>query len=557
MNLRLLAPFLLTLAAAAQPAPPPKPATVEGSVVNSVTGAALRKADVTLANGEITEEMVAMMQQFAKGARLPDAQVATRTFTAATDAEGKFRFENVPPGTYWLTVKKVGFEDVHYSAKGGRTDEGASFHLAAGQALTEVAVRMVPHGSISGRVLDEDGDPFPTANVTAQKYVYSGGHRRLMPADMAQTNNRGEFTLSKLPPGTYFLCADVQNMAFGERPAPPPADGSPETAYVGTYYPSALSAAEAQKVEVAAGGEVNGIAILLRKSRVVRMSGKLVDAAGAPIRAAQVMIMDVSRVGSMSMRMVNDPEGKFELTNLQPGAYTAMIMQMQGSSPKVTMLPLLVPDKNTENLKLGPLPEGTIQGGVTVEGDSKLPLENFTAMLTPSQAVVMPITAKADSAGAFALEHIVPASYDLALSHLPGETYVKSVVFNGREVAGQTLDCSSSASGTLRIVLGTDGGQVDASVMREDQHAAGATVLLLPADPARRTPDNIRTEWSDQSGHALVHNVPPGDYLAFAWEKIEDGQWFDPDFIKTVEGHAVKVRVTSKGSGKIELKLVK
>ena len=558
MNTGLGTLLLAAFAAAAQQQPAAqKPGVVEGAVVNSVTGAPLRKADVTLANGNLTEEMVAMVKQFNKGTAMPGQHVATKTLGMSTDAEGKFRFENVAPGTYWLTVKKAGFGDVHYTPKAGGGEDGASFYLASGQEMSRIEVRMVPHGSISGRVLDEDGDPYPTANVTAQKYSYGRGHRRLAPADFARTNGRGEFTLGNLPPGSYFICADVQNVDIAVKPPPPPADGAPETAYVGTYYPSTIDVSQAQKIEVAPGGEVNGLSILLRKSRVVRVSGKLVDAGGAPIKTAQVMLMDSARVGSMSMRLVNDPEGKFELTNLQPGTYTAMVMQMQGSSPKMTMVPLFVPEKNLENVKLGPPPEGTIQGSVTLDGDAAVKLQDFTVILTPAQPVaVMPATAKADSAGAFVLEHVTAASYDLVLAHIPAGAYLKSVMFNGREALGQPLDCMAGAAGTLHIVLGTDGGRVDALVKRDDKPVSDATVVLLPADPARRFPDAVRTVSSNQFGHALLKDVPPADYLLFAWEKIEDDQWFDPDFMKTVESGAVKVTVRSKSGETAEVPLI-
>jgi len=558
MNFRHLAPLLLAAAAAAQTPAVQKPASVEGTVINSVTGAPVRKADVTLSNGQITGEMAAMMKQYAKN--FPDQTVATRSYTAASDAAGKFRFENLPPGAYWLTAKKAGFGDARYSAKDAGGGEGASFRLSAGQELTQVEVRMAPHGSISGRVLDEDGDPFPTANVSALTYTYVAGRRRLMPVDMAQTNGRGEFSLSKLPPGRYVICADVQNLQFGDQPAPPPADGSPELAYVSTYFPGATDVTQAQTTEIAAGAEVTGLSIPLRKSQVVRIKGKLVDANGDPIKAAQIMLMGGSRIGSMTMRAVNDPEGKFEIANLQPGTYTAMVMQMQGSSPKMSMIPLVVSDKNMEDVKLGPRPDGAIQGTVSVDGragDAKLPVKDLQVTLTPAESTaVMPAYARADADGAFTLEHVTPASYDLLLSRVPEGGYVKSVLFNGREMLGQPLDCNTSASGTLRIVLGADGGQVDAGVMREEKRVSGATVLLLPADPARRFPEAVRTAASDDSGHASFQDVPPGDYLAFAWQKVEDEIWFDPDFVKTVEDHAVKLRVGSKGSEKIELKVL-
>lgn len=555
MSFRYAALILFAVAACAQPPAEPKPATVEGTVLNSVTKAPLRKVDVTLANGEMDPQVAAMMAQFKpSGSAQELPKVATKTLTATTDALGKFRFENVPPGTYWLTAKKVGYGDGKYPEKGG----AGSVNLSAGQELKQADVRLVPHATLSGRVLDEDGEPYPTAMVSALAYNFGSGRRRMAPVDVAQTNNKGEFSLGKIPPGHYFLCADVMRMGFGPKAAPPPADGSPETAYVGTYLPNSTDVALAQKIDVAAGAELSGFNIRLQKAKVVRVSGKLTDAGGEPIKTAQVMLMaGGGRIGSMSMTMVSDPEGKFELTNLQPGTYSAMTMQMQGSSPKMSMQTLVVPDHSVENVVLGARREAAIQGTVMVDGDAKVSLEAFPINLTPSEGLaVMPVFAHADKSGAFSLEGVTPAAYDLALPLSPPGTYVRSVMFNDREALGQPLDCSAITAGTLRIILGTDGGKVEARVSRDDKPAPSATVVLLPADPSRRFPATVRRGVSDETGHIALKDVPPGDYLAFAWEEVEDGVWFDADFVKAAQAQAVKVQVGPKANEEIQLKLL-
>jgi len=198
MRIRYFALFLCASAAVAQSSADSKSAVVEGTVVNSVTGAPLRKVDLTLANGEVPEGLAAMMKQFGgDSAKMPN--VATKTLSALTDAAGGFRFENVPPGVYWLTAKKAGFSDEQYKPAG--TQASGSLRLSAAQELKDIHLRLVPLGTASGRVLDEDGDPFPSATVSALKYTFVQGHRRLVAADFAQANARGEFNLGKLPPG--------------------------------------------------------------------------------------------------------------------------------------------------------------------------------------------------------------------------------------------------------------------------------------------------------------------------------------------------------------------
>ncbi len=555
--MRFLGVFACLVAACAQTPGDQKTAVVEGTVVNSVSGAALRRVDVTLSNSVVPAELAAMMQKVQGISGMPDMpKAATKTFTATTDGAGKFRFEKVDPGVYYLKAKRAGFVDGSYQPKGGGAE--GEMRLSAGQEMTGLVFRLVPQGAISGRVLDEEGEPVPEATVSAMKYSYAAGRRRLTPAGMERTDDRGQFRLGKLPPGKYFLCAELMRIDPMGLAPPAPADGSPETAYVATYYPGTLDLSQAARVEVGPGGDVAGFNIRLQKSRVVRVKGKLALADAAPGQITQIMVMPGGgRIGGMSMTMVSDPEGKFELTNLQPGNYTVMVMRMSGSNPTVNIQPLVVPSQGLQDVKLGNQPEGTIQGSIMVEGDAKIPLKGFSIMLAPGEGLsVMPVTGTADENGGFTLKHLAAAPYDLALTSVPGGAYVKSVAFNGRDAMGKELECPPGGNATLRIVLGTDGGQVEATVSREDKAVSDATVVLLPAEPDRRHEEAVRKGSTDAAGKTTLKDIPPGDYLAFAWEKVEDDAWFDPEFLKSIESRAVKVRVGSKGKETVELKAI-
>ncbi|MGA3259060.1 MAG: hypothetical protein ABSE35_09275 [Bryobacteraceae bacterium] len=98
MNFRYIAPLLLGVGALAQPSADPKPSTIEGTVVNSVSKVPLRKVEVTLTNGEISQEMAAMLQQLKPGGGAPELpKVATKTLSATTDAAGKFPLRKCSP----------------------------------------------------------------------------------------------------------------------------------------------------------------------------------------------------------------------------------------------------------------------------------------------------------------------------------------------------------------------------------------------------------------------------------------------------------------------------
>lgn len=553
---------LFACAALAQTAQTPsevKPAVVEGKVVNSVTGELIRKAELTLTTSLMPEGFDAMAKQIGMDAdmmdNMPAAKGSKKTFTATTDAAGKFKFDKVDPGDYYFTAKHAGFVDQTYKPTGKDSAEGL-LHLTAGRELSEVEFRLIPQGAVSGKVVDEDGDPVADAIVTASRYSFSSGHRTLRLADTGRTSDRGEFRLSKLPPGRYYLNAEsIAFDATGSAP-PPPKDGSPETGYVATYFPGTTDVQDAEVVEVKPAGDVPGFVIHLQKSRVVRVKGTLAGADGKPLKSAQIMLMSAAHPGSMRMAMSNS-EGKFEMANTSPGAYMAMVMQMTGASPSIVMQPLIVPSENLSDVKLGTAPDGKLQGRVIVAGDGKVQLKGIRIMLAGGEdAPVMPSSASVDESGAFTLTKVATLPYELSLTHVPDGAYLKSVLWNGREILGQPLDLTAGAAGDLQVILGTDGAKLDAAVSHDDKPVADATVVLLPEDPTRRYPETTSSEETDDKGHAAFKDVPPGNYLLFAWEKVEEGAWFDPAFVKAAASGATKVTIGPKESQRVDLKVI-
>jgi uncharacterized Zn-binding protein involved in type VI secretion len=558
MKLRYLAPLALAATALAQQSAAPKPATIEGKVVNSMTNEPLRKVDLTLATDIENDYVETAMAMFGAGDDAPappPPKVEKKSYTVTTDASGKFHFDRVDPGDYYLSGKHAGFMDEQYKPGSHQGFEG-KLRLAAGDVLTGVVLRLTPQGAISGRVQDEDGDPVPNAIVTAMSYSYESGHRKLQPADTSTTNDRGEYRLGKLPPGHYYISASYMRMdPLGTLP-PPPQDGSPETGYVCTYYPRTADVALAVKIDVSAAADLTGFTIQLQKSKVVRVKGQAVMADGTPMKGGQVMLMSSANAASMQMGMLN-PQGHFELGNIQPGSYTIMTVQMSGSKPSITMQPLVVPNEGLPNVKLGNQTERAIQGRIVAAGDGKVEVKDLTVMLEGDETMSgMPVIGRTTESGAFTLK-AAPAPYRLVLSLVPPGTYLKSVTLNGRETLGKLLDLSAGAgAGDVEVTLGTDGGQVDATVSLSDKPLFDATVVLIPADPSRRFLETTKSESTDETGHAIVKDVPPGDYLVLAWEKVESGEWFDPDILKAVEKQAAHVTVGSKSTGKVELKAI-
>ena len=88
--------------------------------------------------------------------RLTAPEVGVKT--ALTDADGRFEFRELPGGRFTLNASKSGYVNVQY----GQTrpfEQGRPIELADKQVLDKADISMPRGGVITGRLIDEFGDP--------------------------------------------------------------------------------------------------------------------------------------------------------------------------------------------------------------------------------------------------------------------------------------------------------------------------------------------------------------------------------------------------------------
>jgi hypothetical protein len=72
---------------------------------------------------------------------------------------------------------------------------------------------------------------------------------------------------------------------------------------------------------------------------------------------------------------------------------------------------------------------------------------------------------------------------------------------------------------------------------------SSAVVVLLPELPRRARFDLIRTALSDGNGRFELTQIAPGNYMVFAWKRVERRAWEDPTFMLAYESRGTSVRV--------------
>src|SRR6185436_15010432 len=103
---------------------------------------------------------------------------------------------------------------------------GLSFPIAAGEAMKDVKLEMTPTGAISGRVVDEDGQPMGHVLVMALTATEGGGGLKPEIERVVLTDERGEYRIYWLGPGKYHVAAvyeDPQRRTMELAPQGPPA----------------------------------------------------------------------------------------------------------------------------------------------------------------------------------------------------------------------------------------------------------------------------------------------------------------------------------------------
>jgi hypothetical protein len=132
--------------------------------------------------------------------------------------------------------------------------------------------------------------------------------------------------------------------------------------------------------------------------------------------------------------------------------------------------------------------------------------------------------------------------------------YVKSIRLGNADVLNGGLHLDRQPDALLEIVVGTTPGALEGVVLNENrQPVPNVSVALLPDAARRARIDLFKSTRSDASGRFRIAGMPPGDYVAFAFDGAEDGEWQNPEFVTPYEGRGMIVRIGEGAAASVEL----
>jgi len=457
---------------------------------------------------------------------------ADRTFSAwptVADDNGHYQFSGLAPGDYRVVATDTSFRTTEHGQRTG-SDHGELITAAAGRTVDGVDV-VIPRGSaVSGRIVDEYGDPIENANVRVERIGWSHGRRRLVSVTgvaSRQTDDRGRFRIFGLLPGRYVIGAVVGEPVPGWETADIPG-------YLRTYFPGSSGAAEAQLVEVTDDADALNTEFPLVRGRASRVAGRVFLASGAPFDGT-VWLNQTARSGAITnvpVRQRTRADGSFEFTRLAPGEYVIQAAtSREGTSVEgefgVTFVPVGGTDVTNATVRMSP--GSSIAGRITFDGARERADPQRVEILA-GRPVDLDLWSLADNPtahmtgredGTWELAGL-NGSRRLLISGLPRGWTLDRILVDGVDMTDTPLSFGSKDESVrdVEVVLTDRVTTIQGNVHDgRDQPSTGATVVAFSSTRSLWYPETrfVRMEGT-VNGDFIMSGLPPGEYFVAALE---------------------------------------
>lgn len=478
-----------------------------------------------------------------------------------SDAAGKFVFEKVPPGTYYLSASHPAYRTNVVMVLGSVLPQ-QMVTLASGQRVEDVSVKLNEPATVSGRTVDEDGDPVARANVQVLQYLYYQGRRRLILVNSASSGDNGEFKIGHILPGRYVVRADSRSSWAANERAPIPAGRPGQKIYNpgSTYFGGSNAVEGANRIDLAAGQSVALGEIKMGNQPLLhvrgRVTGDLSMLAGA--RVTRIVTED----GTMPWGYGADirKDGSFDLANVSPLDEIAVgVASQQGRGQALAWTRISAGREDVDGvvLNVAAAPMGgllLIEGAETAPGTPRAPMR--VTLNSSGAPAIVTAAGTVNPDGSFTIPLVAAGLYTAEVSGLPTGSYLKSVRLNGRDSLDEGIDWKGAASGPLEVTVSPKAAVLDGTLVDDDGKPAAGTVTLVPVPQRTGQARLYPTAMADAQGRFRFPAITPGKYKVYAWEEIENTAHWDPDFIRPFGSRGEPIEVGESGRATVSLKRI-
>ncbi len=479
-----------------------------------------------------------------------------------TDATGNFTLHNLEPGSYTVTVRRDGYV---FAPEGRRQ----VLTVKAGEPISDLKLKLVRAGAISGRIVDADGDPITGASVQ----VLPWRPKRTVPnsGTYATTNDRGEYRAFNIAPGDYRVSVtyspESQNIDVRLQRSTGGDGRSDGETYPTAYYPGTVDARQAAVVTLEPGTELQGVDVQLIRARGVQVRGRVTGLAGSSLTPFFLMValepvrkQGQAELGQSRNTMVRDPKGEFEFADVLPGTYRVAAMSdgFNGENKLTARQTLEVGESDIDGIQLNMgrprkvsgriiIPEGRkVSSGLMIILGSREPADTQGGGM-----------AHVSAAGSFSMNDVPPGDYEviLASTSASDDLYVSAIRLGNTDVLAEGIQVGEGPLGSLDIVLKANGGTAECVVTSETGEAVPqARVILVPDAPRQRQVALYGDCRTEANGTCTIMGISPGEYHAYAFPTEIEMDYRDPDALKPLAKYGTAVRLGEGERLHLELK---
>jgi protocatechuate 3,4-dioxygenase beta subunit len=527
---------IFTLAAGAQPS-----GVISGTVVEASSGDAIRKAIVRL-TWQGTPQAFAMVR---------------------TDSSGRFRFENLPAGKFALRATKPGIGAAVYGANSVR-ELGEFVELADGQIREGVTLRFIHGGSISGRVVDPEGDPIPGVAIELARAGRNLGERVLVNFRGATTNDRGEYRIANVDPGQYYLAANPMRGGWV------PMQQISHQMLMRQFYGGARDSKDANPLTVRGGEGMTGLDFYLTAEPLVRIHGQITGVPDLPStppptpaapqliteRTQQVQVIVSSVEQGRPQQAMGTAWGgtdfRFDAGEIPVGRYRVEA-EIQGKDRLYAASTMIDAQPGMGDVLLNLAPAIDLKGHLRIEGPGGPSLSSFNIALNGGRRNTV---AHAGPDGNFTLFAVSESEWALVINPLPRGAFVKSALFGDKDVRFTRFEVGPKPDVTLNIVISMNSGRVEGEVDAAGADSARAGILLAPYGPLHNLVRFYYNTPAGADGKFKFSGIPPGKYKVFALEKMAAVNFRSPEATDNLDALGAEIEIAEGATVQVRPKLI-
>jgi len=409
-------------------------------------------------------------------------------YTATHDAifvdvasDGSFLFKDIAAGEYMLrTTHTAGYQDTPYNPE-NKKGNLLTFTLHEGEYRTDIVLKAKPACTISGMILDEDGRPLGSNEISVVAWQEKdetdsiGARFAIVAQTPGPIRADGFYSLDGLDARPTYVMAKDWRAQDKDDPYPP------------CYYPGTVDRNKATMVSFDNASVAENVDIRLQKHGEYTLEGTITDeSTGSPIAKALVVVHHVDMLFDRVMAYT-DVQGHYRIDSLAPGEFLVhvdakpfgFVRKRQpltiDSQTKVSRLDFALKpgviirgkfvDAAGKEIEVGPTAYGTARHDprVNPQGGSWSGVRNRYTVAERKHAIFYEGGAgdyeeesmDFPTLGTFVIEGMFPGQTVLSFEPKASDAFVQAILYQGRNVTGTGLDTGADREvQDVTIVIG-------------------------------------------------------------------------------------------------------